>query len=60
MREYTDTCTGSVISEAIRDAEVDNTTGRTSHLSKQCAFFLHPFKLTKYEIRRMKETRSTA
>jgi len=31
MRKYTDTYTESVISEAIRDVEVDNTTGRTSH-----------------------------
>ena len=31
MREYTDTYTRSVISEALRDAEEDNTTGRTSH-----------------------------
>ena len=31
MTEYTDTYNRSVISETIRDAEVDNTTGRTSH-----------------------------
>ena len=31
MREYRDTYSGSVISEAIRDVEVDNTTGKTSH-----------------------------
>ena len=48
MTEYTDTYNRSVISEAIRDA-VDNTILEELHiiyyLSKQCGFFLHPFKL---------------
>ena len=54
MTEYTDTYNRSVISEAIRDA-VDNTILEelytllhyyfTHYLSKQCGFFLHPFKL---------------
>ena len=48
MTEYTDTYNRSVISEAIRDAEVDNFTQELHiiyYLSKQCGFFLHPFKL---------------